>query len=344
LNRTLAAALAIPVAVIAMAAPALADKPDIVIPRGQTTVFSVPEGVERVVVGDGSVAEVVVVPGQSVNRDILINAKNPGFTNFLVWSARGGAPRSFKLEVLSSARDETIAVRVEVLEVTNRKTGNVGLRWNDSLGFTEATPNAPFRFGLPVRTDVLRTQLNLLSQDRDVKVLARPTLIAQNGKKASFLAGGELPVPIIQSSGGAISYSVDWKQFGIKMDVEPRLESANTISLNLRPEVSNVDQENAVQFQQLQVPAISTRWAQTSVTLAAGESVVIAGLMRTEKFRVSSKVPYLGDIPFIGYLFGSAQYDERVSELVFVVTPSVVSNNQVTPEQTYGGRTPTLKR
>jgi Flp pilus assembly secretin CpaC len=321
---------------------ALAAKPDIVIPKGQTTVFSVPEGVDRVVVGDISVAEVVVLPGQ--NRDILINAKAPGFTNFLVWSSRGGPPRSYKLEVLTAARDESVAVRIEVLEVTNRKTGNVGVRWNDSLGFAEAQPNAPFRFGMPVRTEVLTAQLKMLSQDRDVKVLARPTLVSQSGKKASFLAGGELPIPIIQSSGGALSYSVDWKQFGIKLDVEPRLEASDTITLHLRPEVSNVDQENAVQFQNLQVPAISTRWADTNVTLSSGESVVIAGLMRQEKFRVSSKVPFVGDIPFLGYLFGSAQYDERTSELVFVVTPTVVANNIVVPEQNYGGRTPSPKR
>lgn len=325
-------------AVLVAPAPAHAAKPDIVIPHGQTTVFSVPEGVERVVVGDATVAEVVVLPGQ--NRDILINAKNPGFTNFLVWSARGGPPRNYKLEVLSARRDEVIAVRIEVLEVTNRDTGNVGMRWNDQLGFAEAMPNAPFRFGLPVRTETLSASLKLLSQDRDVRVLARPTLVIQNGKKGSFLAGGELPIPIAQASGGGITYSVDWKQFGIKLDVAPRLEASDTISLDLRPEVSNVDQENAIQLQQLTVPAIATRWAQTSVTLNNGESVVIAGLMRTEKFRVSSKVPYLGDIPFLGYLFGSAQYDERTSELVFVVTPQVITNNQVLPEQNYGGRTP----
>lgn len=340
-KRTLAAAIAA-TSVVLVAPAAHAAKPDIVIPRGQTTVFSVPEGVDRVVVGDATVAEVVVLPGQ--NRDILINAKTPGFTNFLVWSSRGGPPRSYKLEVLSASRDETIAVRIEVLEVTNRKTGNVGVRWNDQLGFAEATPNAPFRFGLPVRTEVLAAQLKMLSQDRDVRILARPTLVAQSGKKASFLAGGELPIPIIQSSGGALSYSVDWKQFGIKLDVAPRLEASDTITMDLRPEVSNVDQENAVSFQNLQVPAIATRWAQTSVTLSNGESVVIAGLLRTEKFRVSSKVPWVGDIPLLGYMFGSAQYDERTSELVFVVTPTVVVNNQVVPEQNYGGRNQTPKR
>jgi Flp pilus assembly secretin CpaC len=335
-KRTIAATLAATSIALVAQAPAHAARPDIVIPHGQTTVFSVPEGVERVVTGDASVAEVVVLPGQ--NRDILINAKNPGFTNFLVWGARGGPPRNYKLEVLSARRDEVIAVRIEVLEVTNRDTGNVGVRWNDQLGFAEAPPSAPFRVGLPMRTEVLNASVKMLAQDRDVKVLARPTLVIQSGKKGSFLAGGELPIPLMQAGVGGTSYSVEWKQFGIKLDVAPRLEGNDNITLDLRPEVSNVDQENSIQLQNLVVPAISTRWTQTSVTLNNGESIVIAGLMRTEKFRVSSKVPFLGDIPIVGYLFGSAQYDERTSELVFVVTPTVVTNNQVVPEQNYGGR------
>lgn len=328
---TAAAAVAATVAAVSPA-PAFAQKPQIVVPLGQTTVVQAPEGVDRIVVGDSNIAEVVQLPG---GRDILINGKKPGFTNFLVFLPRGGF-RDYKLEVLSNRRDETIAVRVQVLEVTERKTGNVGVRWSESVGIKEAAPSAPFKFGLPIRQDVLEARLNLLSQGRDVKLLAQPTLVIQNGKKASFLAGGELPIPLAQTTGAGVNYSIEWKQFGIKLDVEPTLEGNDTITMALRPEVSSLDQENAVDLQQISLPSISTRWASTTVQLQSGESIVIAGLMRNEKFRVASKLPFLGDIPLVGYLFGSASYDERVSELVFVVSPQVITNNVVKPEQDYG--------
>lgn len=330
-NRSIAACVATTAAVVATAAPAVAQqRPDIVIPQGQTTVVSIPNGVERVVVGDANVVDVVQLPG---SRDLLINGKNAGFTNFLVWPSRGSI-LNYKIQVLSQRRDETIAVRVQVLEATERKTGNIGVRWSDSVGITEATPSAPFKFGLPVRNELLQASLQLLAQDRDIKVLAAPTLVIQNGQKGSFLAGGELPIPLAQNTGGGIAYTVEWRQFGVKLDVEPRLEG-DKIIMALRPEVSSIDPENAINLQNLQVPGLATRWAQTTVQIQNGESIVIAGLLRNDKTKTMSKLPILGDIPIIGHLFGSTTYDDRVSELVFVVTPQIVTNNQVKPEQDY---------
>jgi Flp pilus assembly secretin CpaC len=318
------------------APPALALRPDISIPLGQTTIVTAPDGVDRLVVGDSNIADVVALPG---GREILVNAKKVGFTNFLVFPARGPV-RPYRLEVIATARDESIAVRVQVLEVTERKTGQVGVRWNDKLGFSEAAPNAPFRFGLPIRTDLLTATLNTLAQDRDIRVLAQPTLVIQNGKKGEFLAGGQLPVPLLQATAGGATYTVDWKEYGVKLEVQPRLEGNDGIALAVRPEYSTIDLENAVQLRDINVPGLATRWAKTEVQVNSGESLVIAGLLRNEKFRTSSKLPWLGDVPVLGYLFGAANYDERVSELVFIVTPSIVSRNVVKPESDYGKGTP----
>lgn len=333
LATTVTSAFIASTCVLATATPAWAVKPEIIIPLGQTTLLTIPEGVDRLVVGDTSIADVVVLPGQT--RDILINARKPGFTNFLVWPTRGTV-KNYKLEVLSSSRDETIAVRIQVLEVTERKGGHVGVRWSDAVGITEAAPGAPFRFGLPVRNDLITATLNTLAQDRDIKVLAQPTLVIQNGKKGTFMAGGELPIPLIQATAGGSAYTIEWKPFGVKMEVEPRLEGNNTITMKLKPEVSSVDTENAIQLKDISVPAIATRSVETSVQVQNNESIVIAGLLRTERVRSTNKLPFLGDIPLIGYLFGSVQYDERASELVFIVTPTVVINNGVSPESDYG--------
>ncbi|MDB5096000.1 MAG: pilus assembly protein CpaC [Cyanobacteria bacterium RYN_339] len=331
-TRKLAVAAFGVVAVLAPA-PAFAVRPDISIPLGQTTVLDIPEGVQRVVVGDVSVADVALLPGQ--NRVLLINGKAAGFTNFLVFP-NNGPIKSFRLEVQQDRRSETIAVRIQALELTQRKGGNVGVRWSDQVGISEAAPNSPFRFGLPVRDSLISATLNMLSQDRDIKVLANPTLVIQNGKKGTFQSGGELPIPLLQTTSGGTSYAIEWKQYGVKLEVTPHLEGENTIAMLIKPEVSTIDPENAIQLKDLSVPAISTRSVETYVQVHGGESLVIAGLLRTEKNRISSHLPFLGDVPILGYLFGGTQYDERQSELVFIVSPSVVSNNVVTPESDYG--------
>lgn len=330
-QRSLVAFSTAAIALVA-AAPAYAARPDIVIPKGQTTVASIPEGVDRIVVGDDSVAQVVVLPG---GQQILINGKSPGFTNFIVFLAHGGF-RNYRLEVLQAGRDEQIAVRIKVLEVSKRKLGNVGVRWSDGVSWGESTPSAPFKFGLPVRTSLLDATLNTLAQSRDVKILAEPTLVVQNDQKASFMDGGELPIPIINNSGGGITYTIEWKQYGVQLDATPRLEGDNSITMDLKPQVSSIDQENAIKLPNLSVPAIATRWAHTVVQLQGGQSIVIAGLLQNNSQRAGNSLPFLGDIPFLGYLFGSTEYDEQQSELVFVVSPSVVGPGTVTPEQNYG--------
>lgn len=333
LKRKLATLLAACLLPLAAPAPALALRPDVSLHQGQAQVMEIPDGVVRVVVGDEKIAEVSLIPGQ--DRMLLVNAKNPGFTNFLVFPPKG-MPRSFRVEVAQDRRNETLAVRVQVLEATTRKGGNVGVRWSDSVGITEAVPNAPFRFGNPVRESLITATLQMLAQDRDIKVLANPTLVIQNGKKGSFQSGGQLPIPILQTTSTGTAYSIEWKEYGIKLDVQAHLEGENTIALDLSPQVSTIDPENSILLKDLQVPAISTRSAHTFVQVRSGDSIVIAGLLRNEKNRVGSHLPFFGDVPVLGYLFGSANYDERQSELVFIVTPSVVANNVVMPEADYG--------
>jgi Flp pilus assembly secretin CpaC len=332
-NRKIAAFIAACALPLVAPAPAFAVTPEISVPLGQTSVVEVPDGVSRIVVGDTSVADVALLPGQ--DRELLVNGKAPGFTNVLVFFSHGGY-RSYRLEVQTERRSEMISVRIQALELTNRKSGQVGVRWSDAVGITEAAPSAPFRFGLPVRESLISATLNTLAQDRDIKVLANPTLVIQNGKKGMFQSGGQLPIPLLQTTSAGSSYTIEWKEYGVKLEVEPHLEGENMIQMHLKPEVSTIDPENAIQLKDLSVPAISTRMAETYVQVRGGESLVIAGLLRTEKNRIGSHLPFLGDIPLLGYLFGSAAYDERQSELVFIVTPNVVVNNVVSPESDYG--------
>jgi Flp pilus assembly secretin CpaC len=326
----LAAVLAV-MTLIARLEAAHARAPDVVIPLGQTTVFTVPTGVTRVAIGDGTIASVSLIQ-DGTGRTLLIEAKKPGITNFLVWQNQGPV-QNYLLEVLSSRRPEIIAVRIKVLEVKSGGDGKYGVDWSDSLRFTEAPPEAPFRLGLPVRDSLLTAQVDMLIKDNKAKLLAQPTLVTMNGSEATFLAGGELPIPL---SSGINSISVEWKQFGVRLKVTPVLEGVDDIMLTLNPEVSGIDRQNEVVFGSVRIPSIATRTATTTVSIKAGQSVVLAGLLKEDTRETKHKLALLGQIPVLGALFTTTLYETENTELVFIVSPIIVKNNEVKPEEEYG--------
>lgn len=323
------------------ALPARAAAPDIVIRMGQTIVYTVPEGVERVVVGDGEVIEAKPLSGQ--NRDLLINAKKPGFTNFLVWPSPSRGPdgrmlqgpvRNYNIEVLTNRRPETVAVRVKVVEVSRADDGKVGVDWSDSVSWIEAPPNAPFRIGLPTRETLIEAKLDMMVQQRKAKILAQPTLLSLNGASASFMAGGEIPIPLVLQN----SVSIEWKPFGVKLSVTPRVEGSDTIVLAVRPEVSRIDRLNAVTLPGVSVPAISTRWTESYIQLRSGETIAMAGLLEDNDEETVTGIPLLSGIPFVGEVFKTRQTRRNHTELVFLLTPVIVTNPNAMPELDYGKR------
>lgn len=310
--------------------------PNIVIPLGQIITFSVPDGIVTFALGNKEIATVIVPPGQ--NKFALVNAMKPGVTNMLIWTEKSQTPINYVIEVSSNFRNEQIAVRVKVLEVQTASDGKVGIDWSDFISFQEAPPNAPFRFGLPLRTNVLNARIDTLINDRKAKLLAQPTLVLLNGKTASFLAGGEVPVLITDRD----RINVQWREFGVHLKLNASIEGAKTIQMELTPEVSDIDKTNSVTIaNQLQggsfvVPAFKTRRANTTLRVQDNETIVIAGLMRNEKQEVVQKFPLLGDIPVLGLLFRTVDFIESRSELVFVVTPTIIQDPKILPEIKYG--------
>lgn len=328
--RLLILCLALLGAFLLPARPAAARAPDVVIPLGQTTVFTVPMGVTRVAIGDGTIAGVSLIQ-DGTGRTLLIEAKKPGLTNFLVWQ-NGGSVQNYLLEVLSSRRPETIAIRIKIIEVKDGDAASTGLKWSEQIKFREAPPESPFRLGLPIRDSLLEATINMLLQEKRARLLAQPTLVTMNGREATFLAGGELPV-VIQTPQAV---GVEWKQFGVRLRVTPSLEGVDDVILNLNPEVSSIDRQNAVMIGNFNIPAIATRTASTSVSLKDGQSVVLAGLLKEESREVASKIPLLGQIPVLGALFTTTTTERDDSELVIIVSPTIVRNNEVKPESEYG--------
>ena len=162
-------------------------------------------------------------------------------------------------------------------------------------------------------------------QARNVlQILAEPNLMALNGQKATFLAGGEFPFPIVQPSAGVTSVTIQFKPFGVKLDFVGTIQDDNTLRLHVAPEVSTLDFSNALTISGTTIPAISTRRAETEIELKDGQSFGIAGLLDRRTTTLLSKVPGLGDIPVLGQLFRSRNINKNNTELLVFVTPHIV--------------------
>ena len=158
-----------------------------------------------------------------------------------------------------------------------------------------------------------------------LQILAEPNLLALDGVEASFLAGGEFPYPVVQSTGTGAAYSVTFKEFGVRLRFTPNVTPSGTVRLAVNPEVSQLDFGNSVSFGGFVVPALRTRRASTSVELRPGQTLAIAGLLDNSLARNVEKVPLLGDIPILGRLFRSDSYRQSRTELVVLVTPELVT-------------------
>jgi pilus assembly protein CpaC len=166
--------------------------------------------------------------------------------------------------------------------------------------------------------------IRALQQQGALRALAEPNLIAMNGQAASFLAGGEYPVPVVQNGGERSTVTIIFKEYGVRLNFKPTIIDEDHIRLELEPEVSTLDFANGVRFEGFLIPALRTRRAKTGVELRDGQSFALAGLLDNSETQTLSKVPGLGDIPILGNLFRSKQFQKNESELMFIVTAQIV--------------------
>jgi pilus assembly protein CpaC len=159
-----------------------------------------------------------------------------------------------------------------------------------------------------------------------LQILAEPNVLTESGKEASFLAGGEFPFPILQSSagGGFAGITIQFKEFGVRLTFTPTLTADGLIHLKVRPEVSSLDFANSLTLQGFIIPALSTRRVESEMDLSDGQSFAIAGLVDNRVTEELSKIPGIGDIPILGKLFRSRSLNKSRNELLIVVTPRVV--------------------
>lgn len=290
----------------------------------------------------------VAITAQSVDGGIVLD----GFVQNAVESAdaqllasRFIGDNETVINRLRVTEPNQVNLRVRVAEVSRQVLRQLGFHWDAALdgsniafglvsqGFAgsnvllgTALQATDGYFGSINKGDFdLNTLIDALAQENLVSLLAEPNLTALSGETASFLAGGEFPVPISQdSSNDGSAITVEFKNFGVSLAFTPTVLSSNRISMRVRPEVSALSQQGAVTLGDFVIPALSVRRAETTVELASGQSFAIAGLIQNNGTLTASKIPGLGDIPILGELFRSDAFERDETELVIIVTPYTV--------------------
>lgn len=229
-----------------------------------------------------------------------------------------------------------INLRVRIGEIDRNEVTRLGLNWRGLLD--SSSVQFGFGSGIPITTGVaagaaalnldlgefgLDAVVDLLKRENAIKILAEPNLTVLNGKRARFLAGGEIPVPI--RSGSLEGTSVIFKSFGVSLDFKPTLLSGNRIQLEVRPEVSSIAQSDFnFAVDGLSLPTFKIRRADTTVEMASGQTLAIAGLFEQQEVNIIRKIPVLGDLPILGALFRSEEFQRNETELIILITPYLV--------------------
>jgi type II and III secretion system protein len=286
------------------------------------------------------------VRARALGERILLEGQNP--TEEGAWRAAELVKRYPQVISLVSRRgyEQMINLEVKMIEIGRNALKQLGVRWQGggagdwavsgpsfgvigdfkrsgaflpeggaaaTRGFAVAPRIHPFATSASMVSS-LSSMIDLMVQNGDAAVLAEPRLSTRSGGKARFVAGGELPIPVLSANGAA---NVDFKEYGVRFEVEPVVNAQGVISASLHTEVSSIDDEVTV----MGVPGLRKQSSNTDVNLRPGETLVIAGMVRNEMSGAITKIPGLGDLPILGHLFRSKRFRQRESEMVVLITP-----------------------
>ena len=297
--------------------------------------------------GHASVQTRTTETGVSVSGQV----STAGDAEQTVGAAKTALPADGKVDNrLDVAEPIQVGLHVRIAEMTRSLTRELGVNWSAAVGLgkdasygivgaqtnnvlAQATGAAASVFEGQIGTLAKRGfdlvgAIDALSQDQLVHVLAEPNLVTMSGQPASFLVGGEFPIPVATNSVNN-TFTVEFKQYGISLAFVPTVMSHDRISLHVRPEVSQLDKANGVTSYlgsnvAISIPALTVRRADTTVELGSGQSFAIAGLLSDQTTQVGQATPGLGEVPILGALFRSDSFQRQETELVIVVTPYIV--------------------
>jgi pilus assembly protein CpaC len=216
---------------------------------------------------------------------------------------------------LSVTMPTQVNLRVRIAEVSRSVSNKLGIKWGSVNGGTGS-----FSWANVGDWSKLSVMVDALATNGMISVLAEPNLTAISGEKASFLVGGEIPLPVVYGDSANIVY----KPFGVSLDFKPIVLSKNRIRLQIEPEVSTISQQTNVEISNSSFPMFATRKASTTIELASGQSFVLGGLLQSTDIEQMQKVPLIGDVPILGSLFRSSAFKREETELIIIVTAYLV--------------------
>jgi pilus assembly protein CpaC len=247
------------------------------------------------------------------------------------------------VNLLEIAKPVQIKIEAKIVEINRTKTDKLGLQFfsnSDGAGSPgiffagqsqsnvgPAGVNGNFGNYAPINA-----QINLLIQNGYAKLLSRPNMVTLSGEKANILVGGQIPVPVSNMAG---QVSIEWKDYGIKLDISPEASLDGIITSKVKAEVSAMEWNNPTTKVELgpsiKIPSIRIRKAETAIALASGQTIAIGGLIAHDITRDVTKFPFLGDLPVLGQLFRSTSFIKGETELIILVTPTIVDPQALVP-------------
>jgi pilus assembly protein CpaC len=305
---------------------------------------------EQIIVSPSRAA--IVLSGHVSTDDVakrageLASAYSPKVVNVLTFGPVGA--QEVLLQVKFAEVDRSALTQMGINFISTGAANTIGTVTTGQFGGfgPQQLSTGPSTGGGTATNETLNNVLNLFVFRPDInfgaviqaletknllQILAEPNLIAINGKKASFLAGGQFPFPIVQPGNGFTAVTISFKEFGVKLEFTPVITPNGNIHLQVAPEVSTLDFANALTISGFTVPALSTRKAETEFEVQDGQSFVIAGLMDNRITDIYNKIPGLGDIPILGNFFRSKSLQKSNSELMVLCTVKRVSPTTETP-------------
>jgi len=314
------------------------------LPVGRSLPITTQNPITRVSVATPEIADAVVVD----ERNLVINAKTNGETDVILWITNEPR-RHYRITVRSPADRQSVLLAVHVAEVRKDALTELGISalYRDNSGNTRAgtgifntdnnidkttgeiTIPGTARFATVLSDFGTKNFLSFIDAQATkgrAKLLAEPNLLAGNRDTATFLEGGEFPVPIAQpGQNGVVTLTIQFREFGIRLNFVPEIISDSLIKLAVRPEVSSLDFANGIDISGFRIPALRTRRASTTVDVKRNQSLIISGLFSDDRQRTRTGIPLLMDIPFIGALFGTSSWQSTQTELLILVTPTIVN-------------------
>ena len=231
---------------------------------------------------------------------------------------------------LSVGQSQQVMLEVRFLEASRSAIREIGFGNSiDANDFQSSTEGGTVS-GLAAKTVALFTnvggenvdlQIRALEEKGVIRTLAEPNLVALSGDTASFLAGGEFPIPVASKDN---EITIEFKKFGVSLDFTPTVLGEGLVNLRVRPEVSSIDRANGIRTESIEIPGISVRRADTTVELHDGQAFAVAGLLQNNYSNDVRQTPWLGNVPVLGSLFSSKRFQRNESELVIIITPRLV--------------------